>query len=108
MYARDKFNIEVDFVDMTKLELIEQAIKPNTKIIWIETPTNPTMKMVDIESVSQLAKKNNLISVCDNTFASPYLQSPLLIGADISYNSCTKYLGGHSDIVMGCIVTNNE
>lgn len=66
------------------------------------------MKMIDIHAACEIAKKHNLISVCDNTFASPYLQSPLLIGADISYNSCTKYLGGHSDLVMGAIVTNNE
>lgn len=64
--------------------------------------------MIDIQGACEIAKKHNLISVCDNTFASPYLQSPLLLGADISYNSCTKYLGGHSDLVMGAIITNNE
>lgn len=108
VYAEDKFGINVDFVDMTNLENIEKAIKPNTKLLWIETPTNPTLKMIDIEAVCKLAKKNNLISICDNTFASPFLQSPLLLGADVSYNSCTKYLGGHSDLVMGAIVTSNE
>ena len=108
VYAQDKFGIKLDFVDMTNLENVEKLIKPETKLIWIETPTNPTLKMVDIEAACQLAKKNNLISVCDNTFASPYLQSPLLLGADISYNSCTKYLAGHSDLVMGAIVLNNE
>lgn len=108
LYAQDKFGIEVDFVDMTDLANIEKAIKPTTKLIWIETPTNPTMKMIDIEAACQVAKKHNLISVCDNTFASPVLQNPLLLGADISYNSCTKYLGGHSDLVMGAIVSNNE
>jgi len=66
------------------------------------------MKMIDIEAVAQLAKKHNIVTVCDNTFASPYLQSPLLLGIDVSYNSCTKYLGGHSDLVMGAIVTNDE
>lgn len=93
---------------MTVLENIEKQITPQTKILWIETPTNPTMKMIDIEAVAQLAKKHNIVTVCDNTFASPYLQSPLLLGIDVSYNSCTKYLGGHSDLVMGAIVTNDE
>lgn len=107
-YAQEKFGIETDFIDMTNLENAEKLIKRHTKLIWIETPTNPTLKIVDIEAVCQLAKKHNLIIVCDNTFATPYLQSPLHLGVDISYNSCTKYLGGHSDLVMGAIVLNNE
>ena len=81
---------------------------PETKMIWIETPTNPTMKIIDIQGACDIAKKHGVISVVDNTFASPYLQSPLLLGADIVYHSCTKYLGGHSDVVMGAIATNNE
>ena len=107
MYAQDKFGIKCDFVDMTKLENVEKVLKPETRLIWIETPTNPTLKMVDIEQLCKWAKEHNLVSVCDNTFASPYLQSPLLLGADISYNSCTKYLAGHSDLVMGAVALNN-
>jgi len=78
-----------------------------TKLIWIETPTNPTLKICDIKKICELSKKHKTISVVDNTFASPYLQTPLLLGADISLNSCTKYIGGHSDLVMGCITLND-
>lgn len=102
------FGLQIDFVDMTILENVEKAIKPNTKMIWIETPTNPTLKVCDIQAICELAKKHNLITCVDNTFASPYFQSPLLLGADISYSSMTKYLGGHSDVVAGCIATNNK
>lgn len=93
---------------MANIENIEKAITPKTKIIWLESPTNPTMKMIDIEAVTSLAKKNNILTVVDNTFATPYIQSPLLLGADIVYNSCTKYLGGHSDVVMGAVVLNDK
>jgi cystathionine gamma-lyase len=102
------FGIQVDFVDMTSLEAVEKAIKPNTRMIWIETPTNPTLKVADIQAICEIAKKHNVFTVVDNTFASPYFQSPLLLGADISYNSMTKYLGGHSDVVAGCIATNSQ
>lgn len=108
LFARDKFGLEVDFVDMTNLENLENVIRENTKLIWIETPTNPTLKIIDIQKTVEIAKKVGAFTVVDNTFATPFLQNPLLIGADVVYNSCTKYLGGHSDVVMGAIATNNE
>lgn len=108
LYARDKFGIQVDFVDQTDIALLEAAMQENTKLVWIETPTNPTLKVIDIEEACKVAKKHGAITVVDNTFATPLLQSPLLLGADVAYHSCTKYLGGHSDVVMGAVVTNNE
>lgn len=108
LYARDKFGIAVDFVDETKPEEVEKVINENTKLIWIETPTNPTLKVIDIEAICAIAKKRGAFTVVDNTFATPVLQSPLLLGADVVYHSCTKYLGGHSDVVMGAVVTNDE
>lgn len=105
-----QFGIQVDFVDMTILDEVLKAIKPNTKLVWIETPTNPTLKVADIQAIAQATKKvrEDIVVVVDNTFCSPYLQSPLLLGADISYNSMTKYLGGHSDVVAGCMATNRK
>jgi len=100
-------NVEFTFVDMTDVSNIEKAIKENTKLIWVETPTNPTLKVCDIEKICALAKSKNVITAIDNTFPSPYLQSPLLLGADISVNSVTKYIGGHSDVVMGVLVCND-
>lgn len=91
-----------------EIEDFETAIQPNTKLIWIETPTNPLLKIVDIERIAQIARKNNLILVVDNTFASPYFQRPLELGADVVVHSTTKYLGGHSDIIGGGVVTSNE
>lgn len=91
-----------------EIEDFELAIQPNTKLIWIETPTNPLLKIVDIERIAQIARKNNLILVVDNTFASPYFQRPLELGADIVVHSTTKYLGGHSDIIGGAVITSNE
>lgn len=87
-----------------------KAIKANTKMVWIETPTNPTMKLIDIDAVSKAVKAINptIVVVVDNTFASPYLTSPLLLGADIAYHSLTKYIGGHSDFVMGAAVFNDK
>ena len=108
LFARDKFGMEVDFVDKTKLSNIEEKIKENTKLLWIETPTNPTLKVIDIEGACKIAKKHGIFTVVDNTFATPILQSPILLGADVVYHSCTKYLGGHSDVVMGAIATNDE
>lgn len=93
---------------MTDLNKVEAAIKSNSKIIWIETPTNPTLKLIDIEKITTLAKKHNIITVVDTTFATPFLQSPLLLGADISINSGTKYFGGHTDVVFGSLSTNNK
>ncbi|HLU87427.1 MAG TPA: cystathionine gamma-synthase [Taishania sp.] len=104
----EKFGIKFHFVDLTNVENVHQYINSNTKVIWAETPTNPTMKIIDIEALSSIAKQNNIIMVADNTFASPYLQNPLDLGADIVMHSVTKYLGGHSDVVMGTLITNSE
>jgi cystathionine gamma-lyase len=97
-----------DFVDLTKSENFEKVIKPNTKMLWLETPTNPTLKLVDIKKLSELAHAKKIIVVVDNTFMSPYFQRPLTLGADIVVHSTTKYIGGHSDIVGGAAVTNNK
>lgn len=86
----------------------QNAIQPNTKLIWIETPTNPLLKILDIASLAEIARQNNLIFVVDNTFASPYFQRPLEFGADIVVHSTTKYLGGHSDVIGGAVITSNE
>jgi len=95
-------------VDMTHIANIENAINPKTKLIWIETPTNPMLNIVDIAAVCELAKKHNLLVCVDNTFASPYLQTPLDLGADFVLHSATKYLGGHSDVIHGAIVVKEK
>jgi cystathionine gamma-lyase len=105
--SKERNGVDYDFVDMTDIKKVEAAIKPNTKLIWVETPTNPTLKVCDIEAICKLAKEKGIITAVDNTFPSPYLQSPLLLGADISVNSVTKYIGGHSDVVMGVLATND-
>ena len=102
------FGLKFHFVGMNDLTNVEAAINEKTKLIWVETPTNPMMNVVDIEAVAQLAKKNNLLLAVDNTFASPYLQQPLNFGADIVMHSATKYLAGHSDVVLGSIVVNDD
>lgn len=102
------FGLKFHFVGMNDLANVEAAINKNTKLIWVETPTNPMMNVVDIEAVAQLAKKNNLRLAVDNTFASPYLQQPLNFGADIVMHSATKYLAGHSDVVLGSLVVNDN
>ena len=102
------FGLKFHFVGMNDLTNVEAAINENTKLIWVETPTNPMMNVVDIEAVAQLAKKNNLLLAVDNTFASPYLQQPLNFGADIVMHSATKYLAGHSDVVLGSLVVNDD
>lgn len=99
--------IDFSFVDMTKHDQIVAAIKPNTKMIWIETPTNPTLKLVDIKKCADLARTKNILTVVDNTFMSPYFQRPIELGADIVMHSATKYLNGHSDIIGGVAVTND-
>lgn len=96
--------LEFTFVDMTDTTNIEKAIKPNTRMIWIETPTNPMLKIFDLEKIADIAKNNKLISVVDNTFATPILQRPLELGYDVIIHSATKYLNGHSDIVGGLII----
>lgn len=104
----EKFGIVFHYIDLTDVSNIEPYINTNTKLLWIETPTNPTMKIADIKACSVISKRHNLILVTDNTFASPYLQNPLDLGADIVMHSVTKYLGGHSDVVMGALVTNSD
>jgi cystathionine gamma-lyase len=100
--------LKVSFADFTDLGAIEAAIRPETRMLWVETPTNPLLKIVDLEAVVALAKKRDLISVVDNTFCSPYLQRPLELGADIVVHSTTKYLNGHSDMVGGVAVMREE
>jgi cystathionine beta-lyase/cystathionine gamma-synthase len=100
--------MDFSFVDMTDIANIENAITPKTKLIWIETPTNPMLNIVDIAAVCALAKKHNLLVCVDNTFASPYLQTPLDLGADMVIHSATKYLGGHSDVIHGAIVVKEK
>ena len=93
---------------MESMKGIEEKINDKTKLIWIETPTNPMLNIIDIEAVSKIAKQNGLLTAVDNTFATPYLQRPLEMGADIVMHSATKYLGGHSDVVMGALMMNDE
>lgn len=102
------FGIKFHFVGMHSASNIEAFVNKNTKLIWVETPTNPMMNIIDIKAVSSIAKKNNILLAVDNTFATPYLQLPLDLGADIVMHSATKYLGGHSDVVMGALVVNDE
>lgn len=104
----EPFGIEFSFIDMTDLDLVEEAIKPNTKMLWIETPTNPLLRVVDIKKLSEIAHKNDAYSIVDNTFASPYLQRPAELGADAILHSATKYLGGHSDAIHGAVATSNK
>ncbi len=104
----NKFNIESTFVDSDVAEEIERAIKPNTKLIYIETPANPMISITDLEAASKLASKNNALLVVDNTFMSPALQQPLNLGADVVIHSMTKFLNGHADVVAGIIVTKDE
>ncbi len=104
----EPFGIKFHYINLYEADNIQNYINANTKLIWAETPTNPTLKIVDIAAVSVIAKANNVILAIDNTFASPYLQNPLDLGADIVMHSATKYLGGHSDVVMGALVTNEK
>lgn len=101
------YGIKFHFIDLSNPANIENYVNSNTKLLWVETPTNPTMQIVDIEGCAAVSKKHNLILTVDNTFASPYLQNPLDLGADIVMHSATKYLGGHSDVIMGTLMTNN-
>jgi cystathionine gamma-lyase len=103
-----KFGLQFSFVDLTKPGALEAAVKPNTKMIWIESPSNPLMKIFDIQKIAAFAKTKNILTLVDNTFASPFLQQPLKLGADLVLHSTTKYLGGHSDVVGGFIGTSNE
>ena len=104
----EQFGIKFHFVNMNSLETVKTKINDNTKLIWAETPTNPMMNIIDIEALAKIAKENNVLLGVDNTFATPYLQNPMDLGADIVMHSVTKYLGGHSDVVMGALVTSNK
>lgn len=101
-------NIKFSFTDFTDINLIKQAFLPSTKMVWIETPTNPLLKIFDIEAISELSHKSNAIVVVDNTFLSPYFQKPLTLGADIVVHSTTKYINGHSDIIGGAVILNRD
>lgn len=103
----EKFGIKFHFIDLTNSENLLNYINDNTRLIWAETPTNPTMQIIDIEACAKIAHTKNILLAVDNTFASPYLQNPLDLGADIVMHSVTKYLGGHSDVVMGALITND-
>jgi cystathionine gamma-lyase len=100
--------LDFSFVDLTDIAAFEAAIRPETRMVWIETPTNPMLKIVDIEAIAVIARKRGLIVVVDNTFASPILQRPLKMGADIVMHSATKYLNGHSDMVGGMVVVGDN
>lgn len=102
------FGIKFHFIGMSDLNEVNKAINKKTKLIWVETPTNPMMNVVDIKAVSAIAKKHQLLLAVDNTFASPYLQQPLNFGADIVMHSATKYIGGHSDVVLGALIVNDD
>jgi cystathionine beta-lyase len=104
----EDFGIQFHFIGMENASNIENFINKNTKLIWVETPTNPMMNIVDIRTASVIAKKHNILLAVDNTFATPYLQLPLDLGADIVMHSATKYLGGHSDVVMGALIVNDK
>ena len=104
----EKYGIHFHFVDMVDVQNISDKINDKTKLIWIETPTNPMMNIIDVKSIVEIAKTKRIKVAVDNTFATPYLQRPLELGADIVMHSVTKYLGGHSDVVMGALVTNDE
>lgn len=104
----EPFGIKFHFINLSDANNIKKYINKNTKMIWAETPTNPTMQIIDITACAEIAKANKLTLVVDNTFASPYLQNPLALGADIVMHSVTKYLGGHSDVVMGALITNDN
>jgi cystathionine beta-lyase len=104
----EKFGIHVNYVDTTNVENVFNAVTPKTKLIWIETPTNPTLKISDIKAIAAIAKASGCLLCVDNTFASPALQQPLSLGADIVVHSATKYLGGHSDLIAGLVVTKEK
>jgi cystathionine beta-lyase len=96
------------FVDMNNLEKFQSLINKKTKLVWVETPTNPLMKLADIQAIATITKANNILFAVDNTFATPYLQKPLDLGADIVMHSATKYLGGHSDVIAGALIVKDE
>ena len=103
-----RYNVETTYVAAGDLAGYEQAIRPNTKMLWLETPTNPLLRLIDISAVAEIAHRHKLLLIVDNTFASPYFQQPLKLGADIVVHSTTKYINGHSDVIGGALVLNNE
>jgi len=107
-HVYEKFGVNIKYVDTTVSQNVEEAISPATKLIWIESPTNPTLKVSDIEAIAKIAKRNNILLCVDNTFASPVAQKPLELGADIVVHSATKYLGGHGDLIAGLVVTKTQ
>ena len=102
------FGIKFHFVGMDNIQVVEDTINVNTRLVWVETPTNPMMNVIDIKAVAQITQKHKIILAVDNTFASPYLQQPLDFGADIVMHSATKYIGGHSDVVLGALIVNDD
>src|SRR6266513_2196011 len=104
----ERVGLRFTFVDATRIDNVAAAIEDQTRLIWLESPTNPLMKLIDIAAVSRLARGKDIILAVDNTFASPYCQRPLELGADVVHYSTTKYLGGHSDVVGGALITSNE
>lgn len=107
-FVYSKFGISVKYVDTTEAKNVADAVSDKTKLIWLESPTNPTLKISDIKAISEIAKKNNILLCVDNTFASPASQKPIDLGADIVIHSATKYLAGHSDLIAGLVVTNSD
>lgn len=103
-----RYGIKSRYIDMSDVKSIREYINENTKLIWVETPTNPMLNIIDIQAVCDIAKEKGIMVCVDNTFASPFLQNPLDLGADLVLHSCTKYLGGHSDVVMGAVVCKTE
>ncbi|MFO0794793.1 MAG: cystathionine gamma-synthase [Candidatus Brocadiaceae bacterium] len=103
-----RFNLEFDFVDLTNPQSYEKYLTDNTRLVWLESPSNPLLKLIDIEAIAHVAKKNNVLVAVDNTFATPFFQKPLKLGADIVMHSTTKYLNGHSDVIGGALVTNDQ
>jgi len=104
----ENYNLKFHFTDMQNPTNVEVLINDKTKLIWVETPTNPMMNIIDIKKLSEISKKNNILLAVDNTFATPYLQQPLVLGADIVMHSATKYLAGHSDVVLGALIVNDS
>ena len=103
-----RWNLTYSMIDMSNIEAVENAIQQNTQLIWLESPSNPQLKISDIKSISKIAKKNNILTVVDNTWLTPVFQSPMKLGADIVVHSSTKYFGGHSDVLGGCVVLNDS
>src|SRR5258706_4846573 len=103
-----RYHVDTTYVTASNLAEYEQAIRPNTKLIWLETPTNPLLRLIDIQAVAAIAHRNNILVVVDNTFSTPYFQQPLKLGADIVVHSTTKYINGHSDLVGGALITSDE